>query len=74
MVWKTIRGRRVRVRAKRRRHLYTNKKDRAYEEGQFTRRYGRSGGRSRKGGRYIYGAVVGKVARERRAKRRMSRA
>jgi hypothetical protein len=67
MVWKTIRGRRVNVRSGRRRHLYSNRRDRAYEEREFEERYGASGGRNRKGGRYIYGAVVGKVRREQAA-------
>jgi hypothetical protein len=68
MVWRTINGRRVNVRSRRRRrHLYSNKRDRAYEEAQFTRRYGKTGGRKGKGGRYVYGAVVGKVRREQAA-------
>jgi hypothetical protein len=68
MVWRTVRGRRVNVRSrKRRRHLYTNKRDRAYERREFTERYGKTGGRTGKGGAYIYGAVVGKVRREQAA-------
>jgi hypothetical protein len=61
MVWRTIGGRRVNVRRGRRRHLYSNKRDRAYERREFTVGYG---GRK---GRYVYGAVVGKVRREQAA-------
>jgi hypothetical protein len=66
MVWKTIRGRRVNVRRRKARHLYSNKKDRAALRREFTERYGAEGERSTTGesGREIYGAVVGKVRRE----------
>jgi hypothetical protein len=64
MPWRMVRGRRVYVRPGRRRHLYSNKRDRIAAERAFTRRYGKSGGRKGKGGRYVYGAVVGKVRRE----------
>ena len=50
-------------------HLYRTPEGRRRSLRQFKRRYGAKGGRSRKGYRYIYGATVGKVARERRAKR-----
>jgi len=52
------RGRRVRSHI---RHLYSTKKGRAASRAAFTRRYG-----ARKG-RYVYGAVVGKVRREQAA-------
>lgn len=68
MPWKTVRGRRVHIRPKRKRHLYSNRRDRAYERARFTAMYGREKGR------YVYGAVVGKVRREQRAKRAGRRA
>jgi hypothetical protein len=67
MVWKTIRGKRVNIRGGKKRHLYSNRRDRAIERREFTERYGETGGTSGKGGRYIYGAVVGKVRREQAA-------
>jgi len=41
-------------------HLYKGKKNRAVQKGKFTRRYGKKGA-------YVYGAVVGKIRRERAA-------
>ena len=62
MVWRTIRGRRVRVRSrKREKHLYTNPAERAVVRRTFTEEYGPVKGR------YVYGAVVGKVRREQAA-------
>jgi hypothetical protein len=58
MTWKTIGGRRVNVRSKKKRHLYSNRADRAIERREFTEEYG-----PEKGPR-VYGAVVGKVRRE----------
>lgn len=49
------------VRTVRKRHLYSNKKDRAIERREFTEEYGPVKGR------YVYGAVVGKVRREQAA-------
>jgi hypothetical protein len=37
---------------------------------QFKRRYGSRGGRRGKGGAYVYGAVVGKLTRQRYGKRK----
>lgn len=67
MTWRTIRGRRVRIRSEHDRHLYSNRKDRAYERREFTERYGPTKGR------YVYGSVVGKQARAREAKKRRRR-
>lgn len=65
---RTVRVRRHRRKGRRvrsyRRHLYSNKKDRAIERREFTERYGPEKGR------YVYGATVGKVRREKRASRR----
>lgn len=55
--------------ARRRRHLYKGRGTPARERREFERRYGRRGGRRHRGGDYIYGAVVGKVRRERAARR-----
>ena len=63
----TRNGRRVRGHI---RHLYSNPADRRAVEAEFERRYGA------RRGRYIYGATVGKVRRERvaiRARRRRGR-
>jgi hypothetical protein len=60
-------GRRVRGHV---RHLYSNPADRRAAEAEFERRYGA------RRGRYIYGATVGQVRRERaalRARRRRER-
>jgi hypothetical protein len=60
-------GRRVRSH-KRGSHLYRGKGTRGARMREFERRYARQG-RSKADADYIYGATVGKVARERRAKR-----
>lgn len=49
-------------------HLYSTPEGRRRSEAEFKARYGSSGGRSRKGYRYIYGATVGKVKREQLAR------
>jgi hypothetical protein len=61
-------GRRAHIR-----HLYSDPRQRVAERREFERKYGAAGGRSGRGGDYIYGAVVGKVARERRAARARAR-
>lgn len=64
---KTVRVRKSHRARAHNRHLYGSKANQARELRQFQDRYG-----SEKG-RYVYGATVGKVARERSAKRRRSR-
>lgn len=54
-------------------HLYRTPEGRKRSLAEFKKRYGESGGRSRKGYRYIYGATVGKVRREQAAARRRRR-
>ncbi len=49
--------------------LYRGPGTRSKEARAFGRRYGKRGGRARKGGAYVYGAVIGKVKREQAAKR-----
>lgn len=39
------------------------KKHRAAVKAQFTKRYGKKGGKKGKGGAYVYGAVVGNIWR-----------
>jgi hypothetical protein len=39
-------------------------------QAQFKRRYGSRGGRKGRGGSYVYGAVVGKLTRQRYGKKR----
>lgn len=56
----------------REKHLYRGEGGKE-EKREFEERYGKHGGRNHKGGDEIYGATVGKVKRERMAKRRHHR-
>jgi len=49
--------------AKKKAHLYRGKGTKAKQEKKFEKRYGK------KKGKYVYGSVIGKVRRERAAKR-----
>lgn len=51
--------------AKKKEHLYRGtKKHRGAEQAKFTKRYGKKGGKKNKGGKYVYGAVVGEAYRK----------
>jgi hypothetical protein len=57
------------VALKRSGHIYKHGA-RSRIEKQFKRRYGSKGGKKGKGGAYVYGAVVGKLTRQRYGKRK----
>ena len=65
----TVRVRKSRRAREHERHLYRGRGTEARELDAFEREYP-SGGRRGRPAAYIYGATVGKVARERAAKRR----